>query len=118
MASSTTKPTARVSAIRDRLFMLKSSRYMIANVPAIDIGNARLGIIVAETFRKKRKITSTTRKTVPIKVSWTSWTDSRIDCVRSKNTSSSIDCGICARRVGSTALMASTTSTTFAPGCR
>ena len=39
--------------------MLKSSRYMIANVPAIDIGSARLGMTVAEIFRRNKKITRT-----------------------------------------------------------
>ena len=33
---------------------------MAANVPMIDMGSARLGIMVAETLRRKRKITSTT----------------------------------------------------------
>ena len=60
MASSTTKPTASVSAISDRLSMLKLSRYITENVPMTDMGSARLGMIVAVTLRRKRKITSTT----------------------------------------------------------
>ena len=62
MASSTTKPTARVSAISDRLSRLYPSRYITANVPTMDIGSARLGIAVARMFRRKRKITITTRQ--------------------------------------------------------
>jgi hypothetical protein len=61
MASSTTKPTARVSAMRDRLSRLKPSRYITAKVATIDIGRARLGIAVARMLRRKRKITITTR---------------------------------------------------------
>ena len=62
IASSTTKPTARVSAISDMLSRLYPSRYMTANVATMDIGSARLGIAVARTFRRKRKITITTRQ--------------------------------------------------------
>ena len=35
---------------------------MTANVPTIDSGTARLGMIVAERLRRNRKITSTTRR--------------------------------------------------------
>ena len=37
-----------------------------------DIGSARLGMIVAETFRRKMKITMTTRNSVSIRVNFTS----------------------------------------------
>ena len=43
MASSTTKPVAMISAISDRLFRLKSHRYMTAKVPISETGTARLG---------------------------------------------------------------------------
>ena len=76
MASSTTNPTARVSAISDRLSSENPSRYITANVPMSDIGSARLGMIVAETFRRKMKITITTRKSVRVSVNFTSRTDS------------------------------------------
>ncbi len=61
MASSTTNPVEIVSAINVRLFKLKSSMYITANVPISDSGTATLGIIVAESVRRNRKITSTTR---------------------------------------------------------
>jgi len=83
MASSTTKPTASVSAISERLSSEKPSRYITANVPMSDIGSARLGMIVAETFRRKTKITITTRKSVSISVNFTSRTDSSIETDRS-----------------------------------
>ena len=40
-------------------------------------------MIVAETFRRNRKITSTTRQTVSSSVNFTSSTDSRMDTDRS-----------------------------------
>ena len=83
MASSTTKPTASVSAIRERLSSENPSRYITANVPMRDIGNARLGMIVAEMFRRKTKMTMTTRNSVSISVNFTSPTDSSIESDRS-----------------------------------
>ena len=56
---------------------------MTAKVPTIDIGSARLGMTVAETLRRNRKITSTTRPRVSSSVNFTSLTESRIDCERS-----------------------------------
>ena len=61
-------------------------------------------MIVADTLRRNRKITRMTRTIVPIRVNCTSCTDSRIDWVRSKKTSSLIDCGICVRRPGRSSL--------------
>jgi hypothetical protein len=56
---------------------------MTMNVPTIDMGSARLGIRVAETFRRKRKITSTTSAMASMRVNWTSCTDERMDTDRS-----------------------------------
>ena len=56
---------------------------MTAKVPTIDIGRARLGMTVAETFRRNRKITRTTRQMVRSSVNFTSCTESRIDTDRS-----------------------------------
>jgi hypothetical protein len=52
-------------------------------VPTSDIGSARLGITVAETFRRKMKITITTRNSVSMRVNLTSRTDSSIGTERS-----------------------------------
>ena len=60
---------------------------MAANVPMMDMGSARLGIIVADKFRRKMKMTITTRNTVSISVCSTSATDLRMDCERSKRMS-------------------------------
>ena len=59
-ASSTTKPTHKVSAINERLSRLKCNRYITANVPTIEVGKASVGIIVARIFLRNRKITMTT----------------------------------------------------------
>ena len=56
---------------------------MTANVPMIDSGTARLGMSVAETLRRNRKITSTTRAMVSTSVNCTSCTDSRMATERS-----------------------------------
>ena len=60
MASSTTKPTDRISAIIEMLFMLKFSRYITEKVPTTENGSAMAGIMVAETLRRNRKITRIT----------------------------------------------------------
>ena len=83
MASSTMKPTASVSAISERLFRLKPSTYITTNVPTIDIGIARLGMSVAETLRRNRKITSTTSAMASSSVNSTSCTEARIVTERS-----------------------------------
>ncbi len=60
MASSTTKPTAMVMAIRDRLSRLKPSGSMTAVVASKASGITTLGMTVALTLRRNRKITATT----------------------------------------------------------
>ncbi len=59
------------------------SRYITPKVPMMDMGSARLGMVVAEIFRKKMKITKTTRARVSHKVNFTSLMESRIDIERS-----------------------------------
>src|SRR5437660_454500 len=59
---------------------------MTANVPTIESGTARLGMTVAERFRRKRKITRMTSAIVSPSVNWTSWTDSRMATERSYTT--------------------------------
>ena len=118
MASSTTKPTDSVRAIKERLSTVYPNRYMAAKVPTIDMGRARLGMIVAETFRRKRKITRMTSMTARSSVNSTSRTDSRMEIERSYRMLRLTDAGIWARKVGSNVRIASTTSTVFVPGCR
>ncbi len=96
IASSTTKPTEMVSAISDRLSMLKPSTYIIAKVPTRASGTVTLGMIVAQRLRRKRKITITTRAIVSIRVNCTSFTEARIVVVRSVRMSALIAGGIAA----------------------
>ena len=84
----------------------------------IDIGSAMLGITVAGMLRRNRKITITTSASERIRVNSTSWTEARIDTVRSKSTLMSIAAGTSARNVGSSFLIESTTSMVLVPGWR
>ena len=83
IASSTTNPTERVRAIRVMLLTLNPIRYIAAKVPTMEKGSARLGIMVADRLRRKRKMTSTTRHSARKRVNLTSLTDSRMDTERS-----------------------------------
>src|SRR5258708_36473377 len=84
----------------------------------MDIGNARLGMSVAERLRKNKKITRTTRHTVNTSVNSTSWTDWRMDSERSKRISRLMAGGRWSRKCGSRFLIASTTFTVLTPGWR
>ena len=117
MASSTTKPTDRVSASSVMLLTEKSSTYMTAKVPQSEIGTASAGMKVADAERRNRKITRITRPMAISRVSSTSATDCRIDCERSIATWIVTDGGICARSDGSFASTPSTTATVLASGC-
>ncbi|SAJ34545.1 Uncharacterised protein [Enterobacter cloacae] len=118
MASSTTKPVAMISAISDRLFRLKSHRYMTAKVPISETGTARLGISVARPLRRNRKTTRITSATEISRVSSASSSDARIDGLRSSITFS-LTCGPSSScNTGSCAWMASVASMMLAPGWR
>src|ERR1700678_2108839 len=100
IASSTTKPVEMVSAINDRLAMLKPHRYITPKVPISEIGTARPGIMVARKLRRNRKTTLTTRQNQINSVPSTSLTDALMLVVRSSTTLRSIDAGIDACRAG------------------
>ncbi|SVJ78766.1 Uncharacterised protein [Klebsiella pneumoniae] len=114
MASSTTKPVAMISAISDRLFRLKSHRYMTAKVPISETGTARLGISVARPLRRNRKTTRITSATEISRVSSASSSDARIDGLRSSITFS-LTCGPSS---SCNTWMASVASMMLAPGWR
>ena len=116
MASSTTKPVEIVSAISDRLSSVNPQSFITPNVPIIANGNATLGITVAQNFRRKIKITSTTKPIVSINVNCTSCTDARIVCVRSVKTLIFTDGGMEERKRGSNAFTRSAVSMILAPG--
>jgi hypothetical protein len=90
---------------------------MTANVATIDAGTARLGMIVAETLRRKMKITMITSPIVSTSVNFTSCTDSRIDSERSLRGVIVTLGGSRSASAGMSALTASQTSTTLTPGC-
>ena len=118
IASSTTKPTESVRASSVTLLMLKPKKYITAKVPMMAMGIAMLGMIVAESARRKRKITSTTKMIARTKVNFTSWTESRIEIERSTTISRSMVAGSWARNAGRSSLMPSTTLIVLVPGWR
>src|ERR1700731_4112308 len=108
MASSTTNPVEMVNAMSERLSRLYPDRYIMPKVPISERGKATLGITVAQTLRRKMKITRITRKTVSSRVNWTSRTDARMVCVRSVRMVTLTDGGIEAVSFGSNSLIRST----------
>src|SRR3989475_8968692 len=91
---------------------------MAAKVPTTESGRARLGMIVADTLRRKAKITSTTSTSAAAMVSLTSRTESRIERERSNRISTCTEGGSHALKVGRSAVTASATSTVLVPGWR
>ncbi len=84
----------------------------------MDIGSTRLGMTVAEKFRRNRKITITTSPSVKSRVNCTSWAESRMGRLLSRITSRVSAAGSFSRSMGSRALMASATATVLVPGWR
>ena len=117
MASSTTKPTAMVIAMSDRLSRLNFSGSITAVVPRSASGITTLGISVARTLRRNRKITPTTRAMVISSVISTSVTEARMVWVRSARTWTPMAGGMSACRPGSALLILLTVWMTLAPGC-
>src|SRR5882762_7984398 len=76
MASSTTKPVAKVIPNSVSELIEKSNILMNANVPISETGIVTAGIIVARQSRRNRKITRITMITASIKVLTTSLTES------------------------------------------
>src|SRR6202044_1235533 len=93
MASSTTKPTAMVSAIKDKLSRLKLRTYIIAAVPSSASGTVTPGMMVAQALRRNRKITMTTSAMVRTSVNSTSFTAALMVVVRFATVSTLIDGG-------------------------
>ena len=94
MASSTTNPTEMVTAISERLSMLKWHKYMKAKVPASASGTVMLAMNVGQNRRRNRKITITTSAMLSSSENCTSCTDARMVVVRSLISVSLTDGGI------------------------
>jgi hypothetical protein len=73
---------------------------------------------VAETFRRNRKMTITTRHSVRSSVIFTSLTDARIDSERSHSVRSPTEAGSCGLSCSTRDWTASETATVFVPGWR
>ncbi len=116
IASSTTKPMERMSAIIDRLSRLKPSTSITANVPRIEKGSASAGMSVAEPLCRKAKMTPTTRSSVTSIVIWMSPNAWRMLRDRSPRTVRCTDGGSWAWNAGSSARTASVTSIVLVPG--
>ena len=118
IASSTTKPVEMVSAISERLSMLKPNKYMTAKVPMREAGTATVGMSVARQLRKKTKTTRITRMTERMSVLSTSLTEARMVVVRSRTMVVLMPCGMDAWIDGNSARTRSTVSMMLAPGWR
>ncbi len=68
MASSTTRPIARIMPNMVSMLIEKPSRCMPMKVPMIDTGTARIGMTVARSDCRNRNTTSTTSTTASKKV--------------------------------------------------
>src|SRR5277367_6164733 len=90
---------------------------MTANVQISATGTVIEGMMVAQTLRRNRKITITTRAMDSIRVNCTSDSEARMVCVRSTMMVVLIDGGIDASSRGNVAFIRSTVSMTLAPGC-
>jgi hypothetical protein len=118
MASSTTKPVEMVSAMSERLSMLKPARYMMPKVPMSETGTATAGMIMVRKSRRKTKTTRMTSTTAMTSVRSTSLIEARMVVVWSIIVVSLMPAGISACSVGIIALMWSTVVMMFAPGSR
>ncbi len=116
MASSTTKPTDSVKASNVILLMEKPKAYIAAQVPISEMGTASAGMMVAETFRRNRKITMMTRQMAIASVSCTLATAARMESDRSNSGAICIEGGTCARNCGNFSRTISTTATVLASG--
>ena len=83
----------------------------------MDMGKASDGMMVAEMFRRKTKITMMTRAMVSSRVNFTSLTEARMETERSYSVSIRTAAGICSSSRGSSFLMLFTTATVLVPGC-
>ncbi|MNH26650.1 hypothetical protein D3C79_867150 [compost metagenome] len=115
MASSTTRPVARISAISDMLFNEKPHRYMAAKVPTSDTGTARVGISEARRLPRNRNTTRITSTTAMIRVCSASLRVALITGERSMATSSLTLAGISDSSAGNCSFILRTVSMMLAP---
>ncbi|MCY1185851.1 hypothetical protein D9M73_266670 [compost metagenome] len=78
MASSTSRPMARIMANMVRVLMLKPKAARMPKVPSSTTGTARVGISVARKFCRNRYITRNTRAMASNRVITTPMIDAEI----------------------------------------
>ena len=110
IASSTTKPTATVIAIRDRLSTEKPQNHMAPNVPASESGTATAAAAVEDTRRRNRKTTIITRPMEMANVICKSRMDARMVVERSDMIEKLTPAGIHLRSSGRTSFTPSIVS--------
>src|SRR5690606_23684971 len=76
MASSTTNPIASTMASKVRVLIENPNKYMKPKAPPNDTGMVTMGITLARTLRRKKKITSTTSSVASATVLYTESVDS------------------------------------------
>ena len=91
---------------------------MTATAPSRETITATAGMITARPLRRNTSTTSTTRKMEMASDRSTSFSEARVEVVRSTPISRSICGGSWARRRGRAALIRSTVAMTLAPGWR
>ena len=117
IASSTTKPTDTTIAMSERLSMVKPATHMSANVPASDSGTVTPAASVGPPRRRKANTTSVTSRIDTNSVRRSSAIEARMVWVRSDRMWNATPAGARAITSGSSALIASTVSTTLASAC-
>jgi len=118
MASSTTRPVARINAINEKLFNEKPYRYITAKVPTRDTGTARVGISEARKLPRNRYTTRITSPTAMNKVISASCRVAVITGERSMARLSVTLAGSTACKAGNCALICRTVSMMLAPDWR
>src|SRR3981189_973187 len=91
---------------------------MTPKVPMRESGIATLGMMGAQAVGRKANTTKITSRMEMMREISTSWTEARIVVVRSMATFRWSEGEMEARRKGTMAMMRSTVSIMFAPGCR
>ena len=117
-ASSTTKPTLRVRAIKERLSSEKPSTAITAKVPINDTAIARAGIRAVVVKPRKSTTTPTTSSTLCSSDCCTSSMAARMLSERSKSTRTLIAAGIRSRSSGNISRMRWLIATALLPGWR
>ena len=115
MASSTTRPAARISAISDSTLSEKPPRYITAKVPISDTGTASAGISALRQLPRKASTSRITRPTAISRVRSASCRVARITGERSMATFSSTLAGSTACRAGNWARICSMVWMMLAP---